>query len=204
MNSRIRRNLIFFFCIIIFNLVNERKCFSQKDDKSVFKNFGAKISTGYLHLIYGASYKNLRTNVYSIEASLIYDLDLKNRWKLFPFIGYSRDVLNASDFLYARYKFNCFHTGSYLSYTVNHFIPVVGFIAKKTISVNLIYESEQYDATDSYTKIIYQTAFGMKYKIKKISFGIEGWFGINNIDNFQGIKPKRLNEYLVSFEYFPF
>ncbi len=201
---QLKRHLIYFFFFIILNLLNERKCFGQQDNNSIIENFGVKISSGYSHSINGTDYKHLRTNVYSIEATLLYDLDLENHWKLFPFIGYSRVVLNASDFLYVRYKYNSFHAGSYVGYTCNHFIPIIGIVAKKIISVNLFYDSEKYDVTDSYTTIIYQAGFGVKYKIKKVSFGIEGWIGINNIDNFQGFNPKRLNEYLASFEYFPF
>jgi hypothetical protein len=150
----------------------------------------------------------------SYETSLIYSLDLNEKARLLPFIGYS--MLNENSGVgdvFSRYKSNCIHGGVSAGYTFDNFMPKIGINVKRIFSRYYLYKitqdgqeikKKEFEQAELSSRILYQMALGLDYNFKKFSIGVEGCFGLNYLESTTFFYPLKLNEYLISCTYYPF
>ncbi len=209
------RNLKLFFILllILFAVTNS---FAQQKKEKFIENLGVNFSIGYVQRFVNSDNKLVTGLVHftlpSYEVMVTYKVRLYKNLKLIPFVGYSRLDEFIGVNTWACNIMNSIGGGTYIGYEKKHFVPKFGFCVKRILTNNNYFKSknggkiikDNDPILELKTKNTYQLSLGFDYAFKKYSLGIVGWFGVNNLNYYIFFNPWKLNQYMISFTYYPF
>jgi hypothetical protein len=202
--------------VLLTVLFSFTESFAQHKEEKFIDNLGIKISLGYVQRFVNADNKLVTGKVHftlpSYEALLAYKIRLYKDLALMPFVGYSGLNEFTGVGLWACNVMNVIGGGAYIGYEKKHFLPKFGFCFKRILTNNNYEKIENGGKIVKHnvaiyelkTKNTFQLSLGFDYTFKKYALGIEGWFGVNNLNYYVFASPWKINQYMISFTCYPF